>query len=302
MLLNVKLSRVLVALFLVATAFVATVSMRAAYHELKSDFWPDHLPITFPADDDLKGLKVINLASAGEPPLTAFYRPSNNGRIVILLHGTLADRSQLLPEARMLARHGFGILSLDLPGHGESGGRIQWGKSERQAVNRAIAWAMQLPSAERQKVGLFGFSMGSWIALQVASQDQRVYAVALTGAFANAEKLIASQGGRWGILSSKFALLTARVHGMHYRERRSEHLIGQVSPRPVLLVAGSADRVVPASVSERLYQHAREPKSWWLVPGADHGEYATVAPAEYERRLVELFSTGMHDKDSRNTK
>jgi len=277
---------------LLALAFAVLVSLRAVYHELQSDFHADYRPIMAPVDGDLEGIRVVNLAAAGAPPLTAFFRSPANGRLVILLHGTGADRSQLLPEARMLARHGFGVLSLDWPGHGESGGTIQWDEPERQALTRAIDWATQASGAEPRRVGLLGFSIGSWIALQVASGDKRVYGLALTGAFADMKDLVVKQGGRFGALSSGVALLTARLHGMRYWERRSEDLIGRLSPRPVLLIAGTADRVVPPSMTERLYQFAREPKSLWLVPGADHGEYAAVAPVEYERRLVQFFSTG----------
>jgi pimeloyl-ACP methyl ester carboxylesterase len=192
----------------------------------------------------------------------------------------------------MLARHGFGVLSLDWPGYGESGGTIQWDESERKALTRAIDWAARAPGAKPRRVGLLGFSYGSWIALQVASRDERIYALALTGAFADVKDLLVQQGGRWGALSSGFALLTAQWQGMRYWERRSEDLIGRISPRPVLLIAGTADRVVPPSMTERLYRSAREPKSLWLVPGAGHGQYADVAPVEYERRLIQLFSSG----------
>jgi len=276
---------------LLALALAGLVSLRAIYNELRLDFYADRRPITAPVDKDLEGIRVVNLAATGEPALTAFFRFASNGRIVILLHGTGANRSQLLPEARMLARHGFGVLSLDWPGQGESGGTIQWNEPERQALTRAIDWATQAPGTKPHQVGLLGFSFGSMIALQVASADARVYALALTGAFADVKDLLVKNGGRWGgPLSSGFALLTARWHGMRYWEKRPEDLIGLLSPRPVLLIAGTADHAVPPSMTERLYQFAREPKSLWLVPGADHGNYAAVAPVEYERRLVQFFS------------
>ena len=107
---------------------------------LQGDFYADRRPIMAPVDEDLKGIRVVNLAAAGDPPLSAFFRSPANGRLIILVHGTGADRSQLLPEARMLARHGFGVLSLDWPGHGESGGTIQWDEPERKALTRAIDW------------------------------------------------------------------------------------------------------------------------------------------------------------------
>ena len=55
-------------------------------------------------------------------------------------------------------------------------------------------------------------------------------------------------------------------------------------------VGGTEDHVVTPSMTKRLYQAAREPKSLWLVPRADHGQYAAVASGEYERRLIQLFS------------
>jgi hypothetical protein len=42
-----------------------------------------------------------------------------------------------------------------------------------------------------------------------------------------------------------------------------------------------------------LYEAARQPKSLWVVPGADHGGYAQVAAAEYGHRLKEFFSDNL---------
>ncbi|EUA43151.1 alpha/beta hydrolase family protein [Mycobacterium xenopi 3993] len=39
---------------------------------------------------------------------------------------------------------------------------------------------------------------------------------------------------------------------------------------PVLVVVGERDVLVPAGLSRRLYEKAREPKQFLSVPGADH--------------------------------
>ena len=52
---------------------------------------------------------------------------SNNGAIIIFLHGSPGNRNQLLPVAMALNEHGYGVLLVDMPGHGESGGRADWG-------------------------------------------------------------------------------------------------------------------------------------------------------------------------------
>jgi hypothetical protein len=41
---------------------------------------------------------------------------------------------------------------------------------------------------------------------------------------------------------------------------------------PLLVIAGERDSIVPAALSQRLYDAAPEPKQFVLVPGADHND------------------------------
>ena len=47
--------------------------------------------------------------------------------------------------------------------------------------------------------------------------------------------------------------------------------VGQLSPKPLLLMHGIADEVLPASCSEDIYLRAGEPKKILLYPGCKHG-------------------------------
>src|SRR3712207_7622089 len=42
------------------------------------------------------------------------------------------------------------------------------------------------------------------------------------------------------------------------------------SPRPLLIVHGTADALIPVEHARRLYEVAGEPKELWLVDGAAH--------------------------------
>jgi len=44
-----------------------------------------------------------------------------------------------------------------------------------------------------------------------------------------------------------------------------------LSPRPLLLLHGTADEILPDACSRDLYQRAREPKQITLYPGCGHG-------------------------------
>ena len=65
----------------------------------------------------------------------------------------------------------------------------------------------------------------------------------------------------------------------------------RISPRPLLLVHCEGDQQVPPHVSQRIYTEAREPKSFWLLPGGDH-HFAQHDPETDNRILkwVEMVS------------
>ncbi len=48
------------------------------------------------------------------------------------------------------------------------------------------------------------------------------------------------------------------------------HVVGELAPKPLLLVHGTADSVLPDNCSRMLYQRAGEPKMLKLFDGADH--------------------------------
>jgi len=48
------------------------------------------------------------------------------------------------------------------------------------------------------------------------------------------------------------------------------HVVAELAPRPLLLVHGTADTILPHESSEAIYERAREPKTLRLLAGADH--------------------------------
>jgi alpha/beta superfamily hydrolase len=48
------------------------------------------------------------------------------------------------------------------------------------------------------------------------------------------------------------------------------HVVGSLAPRPLLLIHGTADAILPDQCSRILYERAAEPKTLRLFEGADH--------------------------------
>jgi uncharacterized protein len=280
-----------------ASLLPLTIAASAARHERRADFRPARSVPARPAALEDVTLEAISFDARGIT-LRGWFIPSSNGAAVLLVHGTDADRTQLAQEARLLARHGYGVLLFDWPGHGESGGAVTWDANERAALGAALDFASRAPGIDPDRIGVFAFSMGCMIAIQVAARDLRVAALVVEGTFANADDQLRYAFRHWGVLSQWPALWTARWLGLKPDEQRPKDVIAEIAPRPVFVIAGAADDIVPPDQSRALFDAAREPKSWWLVPGATHGRYAdAVGAAAYEEKLVEFYHDALLETD-----
>ena len=77
-----------------------------------------------------------------------------------------------LPEARMLIRHGYGVLLLDPRGQGSSeGDTVRWA-GDRDLL-AAAAYLRNRPDVDPDRIGGFGFSIGGEILIEAAAQRPR---------------------------------------------------------------------------------------------------------------------------------
>ena len=95
----------------------------------------------------------------------------------IFIHGVLNDHSVWILQTRYLAHHGWNVLAVDLPGHGQSGG------DPLASVEAASDFVLALmDAAGLAKVALIGHSFGSLIALETAARaPDRVSHLVLVG-------------------------------------------------------------------------------------------------------------------------
>ena len=108
---------------------------------------------------------------------TAGTAPVPDRPAVVFIHGAQNDHSVWTAQARALARQGWHVLAVDLPGHGRSAGPAL------ATVERMAAWLLALlDAAGIAHAVLAGHSMGSLIALEAAHQrPAAVRALALVG-------------------------------------------------------------------------------------------------------------------------
>jgi len=66
--------------------------------------------------------------------------------------------------------------------------------------------------------------------------------------------------------------------------------VASISPTPLVIIHGTADRVVPYSHGKRLFELAHEPKQLWTIEGGGHIEAFVDADSAYRHRLVTFFN------------
>jgi dipeptidyl aminopeptidase/acylaminoacyl peptidase len=240
-----------------------------------------------PERTGIAGLTEVSIIGGGER-LAGWYAPSRNRGAVLLIHGAQADRSSVVAETQILARAGFGVLALDLPGQGASDGRTFWGVPERRAISTAVGWLRGREDVDADRIGAFGHSMGAYVLTQAAVVDERLHALTLAACPTDIVEQNWVTSGSWGLLSRLPAYLALRVSGMPLDDLPKD-LVGRISPRPVFLLGGELDATVPEYMVRQLFARAGHPKEIWIVAGAHHGDYAAVAPREYAARLEDFF-------------
>ena len=99
---------------------------------------------------------------------------------MLLVHGSGDDRAGVARHAALLARAGYGVLAIDLPGHGASDGRANLlGANAQPAVAAALD---AQPGAQADRLAGLGVSLGGEVLLEAAARDPRLRAVVTDGA------------------------------------------------------------------------------------------------------------------------
>jgi dipeptidyl aminopeptidase/acylaminoacyl peptidase len=282
--------RWLLAAALLLLAWQVIRAIRVARFEL-SFFRARRWDVPPPPDSAALGLRDATF-TAGATTLRGWYIPTKNGAAIVATHGSGGDRRDLLPEARLLAAAGYGVLLYDSPGHGQSDGTPRWGAPERAAVRAAVDYLLRQPDVGAERVGAYGFSLGGYVLAGAAADDPRIRAVALGGTPTDAIEQTRSEYRHAGPIAVFGALTAVRMSGMDVRTSRPIDVVASIAPRPLLLVGSSTDETVPVDMARQLFRAAREPKELLVLEGAAHGKYLEAAP-EFGTRLRSFFDRAL---------
>jgi uncharacterized protein len=259
-----------------------------------------HLPGRRPIDfgmvyDEVTALTSDNLKLSG------WYMPGKNGALVIAIHGYKGDRGEMLHKASLLSQEGFAVLIGSLRAHDLSDGDvITFGREEMRDLEAWYRVARAQEEGRGDHIGIMGNSLGGTIAIQFAARTPGIKAVATDSAFSSLSDTIEKSVRFFtGLPPFPFAPLIAfwaeREAGIRVADVDATKWIGQISPRPVLLMQGGNDVVISTESGQRLFDAAREPRELWFEPKVSHGGFDRALPDEFQRRVATFFRAALLD-------
>jgi len=241
----------------------------------------------------------ISFASYDGTVLRGWFVPAIQPRgTVIFCHGRAGSKAPDLIYVSQFREHGFNVLLFDFRAHGESDGdKSSLVYYERYDLLAAITY---LQKRGIGKVGLVGFSMGAAVAVATAPLSEAVRAVVADSAFAELRTILVTHLQQRGFPQPLASGLTALIIwaaglrlGCYLPDADPVRWVGQIAPRPLLLIHGQEDQEIPVSDALRLYQAAGKPKDLWIVASARHRCADQVQPKEYTTSLLRFFAENL---------
>jgi alpha-beta hydrolase superfamily lysophospholipase len=291
------LSAIVAAPFALAYRFALIYRRRAGYPR-------PHPPQATPADVGLAFEDVV-VPVEGTAGLSAWFIPARDRRAgpgIALIHGWESARDRTLPMVRFLHAAGFHCLTVDVRGHGANPAETLPISAGEFGADALAAFRALIGRPEVTVGAISGHSMGAIGAILASAADERVAAVVATSAPSDPYRLT-RQTFRLAhlpipdLIAYPLAWLTTRVY-----LRPRGHRVGTINAsaalvahtRPVLLVHGDADDVVPASNLDRLLRAAEaagRPVESLVIPGGRHS-WLYEFP-EYRRAVARFLAAAL---------
>jgi len=163
------------------------------------------------------------------------------------------------------------VIVFDFRGHGESGGATTFGDKELLDVDAVLDYAKRFGY---HRIVIMGSSMGGAIAIRYAADSPKVDAVITMGAFAHKRFSNMAMAGmgllQWSVSRDVIKRASPTRIERAVPPYNPRDYVGKIAPRPLLLLHGEKDSLIPLSHAQQLYANAGEPKTLYVIPRGGH--------------------------------
>lgn len=201
---------------------------------------------------------------------------------VVYCHGNAANLTLHARYAEWMSKKGLAVLVFDYRGYGKSEGS----PTRDGTVADALAAVDYALARDPNRTIVFGHSLGGAIAIVAAAQRPAVRAVVAESTFPSYRTIAAATAPAFGALVPLF--ISEGQDPITY--------LPALKARPLLVIHGEDDHIVPVALGRELFAAASQPKELWIVPGARHFTPWLHVPEEFETRVNAFFTKALAKK------
>ncbi|MCL2887729.1 MAG: alpha/beta hydrolase [Elusimicrobia bacterium] len=264
-----------------------------------SPAYKKHPLIVFP-DQFKVPFENINFTTADKIKIKGWFIPyPGSAKTIFLMHGWGQNRGDIFKSTYYLRDWGFNLVYFDFRAMGESGGNVSSiGYLETRDIEAAVEYIKNTRPQACESIGLYGISMGAAAAVYYAAKDKNIKCVVSEAAYFSYNRVVA----RWAWINKRVPYFPVIPMVLFFIKRRLGFDPEQYSPaynvaalagRPLFIIHGRQDNLVPAVNATKLFKKAGEPKELWIIPGAKHNQCAEIGGEEYKYRLTQFFTKNL---------
>lgn len=227
-----------------------------------------------------------------------YFPEGNEKKVALCLHGYTSEsmKDNLAISGYYLSR-GYSLLLVDARAHGESEGTyIGFGCLDRQDAMGWLDWIIERCGGDVE-ILLHGTSMGGATALMMSglTLPPQVKGIVSDCGFTSPKEVFTHALHSMYHLPAfpvipAADLINRRLAGYGMDECNAAREVRKATV-PILMIHGSADTFVPASMCDEIYENIASPKRKLIVEGAAHAESYYKDTESYEKALDEFIAS-----------
>lgn len=226
-----------------------------------------------------KAYEEVWLSMEPSGRLYGWWVPASGPKTLLYLHGSGANIGLDAKHVNRFSDMGLSVFSFDYRGYGKSEGAFPSEAAVYADAQRAWAYLTQERKIPPQDIFIYGHSLGGAIAIDLATHHPDAAGLIVQSTFTSGVDM--ARHDFWTAIFPAELLLKQRFDSI--RKVPNIRL-------PTLFIHGTADRRIPASMSDRLFAASgSSDKQLRTFPGAGHDNVAEMAGADYTKAVTEFI-------------